>query len=148
MGKQKKITTLDLLEQMANKNQETSSTLEQLKLDRMGLKQQTTSLNVRKEDAINKLEKNRKPKEDSPSENNHNMGKQLDVLLQTDKLKNKKETFFMTINSDCAMKYEKLAMGISYKMGVKTSRNDLIRKVLLDFTNRNYEKLITLIEQK
>ncbi|MBU2907567.1 hypothetical protein KO529_22385 [Arenibacter algicola] len=148
MGKQKKITTLDLLEQMANKNQETSSTLEQLKLDRMGLKQQTTSLNVRKEDAINKLEKNRKPKEDSPSENNHNMGKQLDVLLQTDKLKNKKETFFMTINSDCAMKYEKLAMGISYKMGVKTSRNDLIRKVLMDFTNRNYEKLITLIEQK
>ena len=148
MGKQKKITTLDLLEQMANKNQETSSTLEQLKLDRMGLKQQTTSLNVRKEDAINKLEKNRKPKEESPSENNHNMGKQLDVLLQTDKLKNKKETFFMTINSDCAMKYEKLAMGISYKMGVKTSRNDLIRKVLLDFTNRNYEKLITLIEQK
>lgn len=148
MGKQKKITTLDLLEQMANKNQETSSTLEQLKLDRMGLKQQTTSLNVRKEDAINKLEKNRKPKEDSPSENNHNMGKQLDVLLQTDKLKNKKETFFMTINSDCAMKYEKLAMGISYKMGVKTSRNDLIRKVLMDFTNRNYEKLIALIEQK
>ena len=54
----------------------------------------------------------------------------------------------MTINSDCAMKYEKLAMGISYKMGVKTSRNDLIRKVLLDFTNRNYEKLIALIEQK
>ena len=148
MGKQKKITTLDLLEQMANKNQETSSTLEQLKLDRMGLKQQTTSLNVRKEDAINKLEKNRKPKEESPSENNHNIGKQLDVLLQTDKLKNKKETFFMTINSDCAMKYEKLAMGISYKMGVKTSRNDLIRKVLLDFTNRNYEKLIKLIEQK
>lgn len=148
MGKQKKITTLGLLEQMANKNQETSSTLEQLKLDRMGLKQQTTSLNVRKEDAINKLEKNRKPKEESPSENNHNIGKQLDVLLQTDKLKNKKETFFMTINSDCAMKYEKLAMGISYKMGVKTSRNDLIRKVLLDFTNRNYEKLITLIEQK
>jgi hypothetical protein len=148
MGKQKKITTLGLLEQMANKNQETSSTLEQLKLDRMGLKQQTTSLNVRKEDAINKLEKNRKPKEDSPSENNHNIGKQLDVLLQTDKLKNKKETFFMTINSDCAMKYEKLAMGISYKMGVKTSRNDLIRKVLLDFTNRNYEKLIALIEQK
>lgn len=148
MGKQKKITTLDLLEQMANKNQETSSTLEQLKLDRMGLKQQTTSLNVRKEDAINKLEKNRKPKEESPSENNHNIGKQLDVLLQTDKLKNKKETFFMTINSDCAMKYEKLAMGISYKMGVKTSRNDLIRKVLLDFTNRNYEKLIALIEQK
>jgi hypothetical protein len=148
MGKQKKITTLDLLEQMANKNQETSSTLEQLKLDRMGLKQQTTSLNVRKEDAINKLKKNRKPKEESPSENNHNIGKQLDVLLQTDKLKNKKETFFMTINSDCAMKYEKLAMGISYKMGVKTSRNDLIRKVLLDFTNRNYEKLIALIEQK
>tara|TARA_R110002167_G_scaffold41765_2_gene127494 strand:- start:252 stop:698 length:447 start_codon:yes stop_codon:yes gene_type:complete len=148
MGKQKKITTLGLLEQMANKNQETSSTLEQLKLDRMGLKQQTTSLNVRKEDAINKLEKNRKPKEESPSENNHNIGKQLDVLLQTDKLKNKKETFFMTINSDCAMKYEKLAMGISYKMGVKTSRNDLIRKVLVDFTNRNYEKLITLIEQK
>ena len=138
MGKQKKITTLDLLEQMANKNQETSSTLEQLKLDRMGLKQQTTSLNVRKEDAINKLEKNRKPKEESPSENNHNIGKQLDVLLQTDKLKNKKETFFMTINSDCAMKYEKLAMGISYKMGVKTSRNDLIRKVLLDFTNRRH----------
>ena len=148
MGKQKKITTLDLLEQMANKNQETSSTLEQLKLDRLGLKQQTTSLNVRKEDAINKLEKNRKPKEESPSENNHNIGKQLDVLLQTDKLKNRKETFFMTINSDCAMKYEKLAMGISYKMGVKTSRNDLIRKVLLDFTNRNYEKLIALIEQK
>ena len=148
MGKQKKITTLDLLEQMANKNQETSTTLEQLKLDRMGLKQQTTSLNVRKEDAINKLEKNRKPKEESPSENNHNIGKQLDVLLQTDKLKNKKETFFMTINSDCAMKYEKLAMGISYKMGVKASRNDLIRKVLLDFTNRNYEKLIALIEQK
>tara|TARA_R110001592_G_scaffold147929_1_gene372487 strand:+ start:311 stop:757 length:447 start_codon:yes stop_codon:yes gene_type:complete len=148
MGKQKKITTLDLLEQMANKNQETSSTLEQLKLDRLDLKQQTTSLNVRKEDAINKLEKNSKLKEGSPSENNHNIGKQLDVLLQTDKLKNKKETFFMTINSDCAMKYEKLAMGISYKMGVKTSRNDLIRKVLLDFTNRNYEKLITLIEQK
>ena len=85
MGKQKKITTLDLLEQMANKNQETSSTLEQLKLDRLDLKQQTTSLNVRKEDAINKLEKNSKLKEGSPSENNHNIGKQLDVLLQIEK---------------------------------------------------------------
>jgi len=148
MAKQKKITTLDLLEQMANKNQETTSALEQLKLDRLGLKQQTPSLNVRNKDAINMLEKNGKPEQESPSQNNPSIGKKLDVLLQTDKLKNKKETFFMTINSDCAMKYEKLAMGISYKMGVKTSRNDLIRKVLLDFTNRNYEKLIALIEQK
>ncbi|MCM4166586.1 hypothetical protein KCTC52924_03526 [Arenibacter antarcticus] len=148
MGKQKKITTLDLLQQMANKNQETTSTLEQLKLDRLSQKQQTTSVNVRKEDAINKWEENQKPKEEGHSGNNLNIGKQLDVLLQIDKLKNKKETFFMTINSDCAIKYEKLAMGISYKMGVKTSRNDLIRKVLLDFTNKNYEKLIALIEQK
>ncbi|GGW49945.1 hypothetical protein [Arenibacter certesii] len=148
MGKQKKITTLDLLQQMANKNKETTNTLEQLKLDRMSHKQQTGSVHVRKEDAIKKVVENQKPKEDGHTGNNQNIGKQLDVLLQTDKSKNKKETFFMTINNDCALKYEKLAMGISYKMGVKTSRNDLIRKVLLDFTNKNYEKLIALIELK
>jgi len=47
----------------------------------------------------------------------------------------------MAINSDIvAMKYEKLAMGISYKMGVQDLKERFDSKGLLGFTNRNYEK--------
>jgi hypothetical protein len=45
-------------------------------------------------------------------------------------------------------KYEKLAQGASYKLDIKTHRNDLIRKVLEDFIDKKYRKLINIIEQK
>jgi hypothetical protein len=45
-------------------------------------------------------------------------------------------------------KYEKLAQGASYKLEIKTHRNDLMRKVLEDFIQQKFRKLLNLIEQE
>lgn len=148
MGKRKKISTLDLLQKLADKNQETNSTLKQIRLDRLKQKQSDSSAlepmtnNILKENQLNL------PNDKNTSSRNRNIKNQLELLLKVDTVKKNNESLFMTINKDCAIKYEKIAMGISYKMGIKTSRNDLIRKVLMDFTNKNYEKLIALIEHQ
>ncbi|NKI27880.1 hypothetical protein HCG49_15055 [Arenibacter sp. 6A1] len=147
MGKKKKISTIDLLQQLADKNQETNSTLRQLRLDRSKQKQTDSSSIERRTDVANEPQRNL-PHGKSRIKNKPSSKNQLELLLQVEPVKSENESIFMTINKDCAIKYEKMAMGISYKMGIKTSRNDLIRKVLMDFTNKNYEKLITLIENQ
>lgn len=148
MATQKKITTLDLIQQMTDKNQRTANTLENLKRERLDGKQQSKAKNVRKEVLVDEMDDNGQLHNEPLSKTNRSTLNKLDMLLHRDTLKNKKETFFMTMNGDCVTMYEKLAMGISYKMGVKTSRNDLIRKVLTDFTDKNYEKLIAFLESK
>ena len=148
MAIQKKVTTLDLIQQMTDKNRHTANTLENLKRERLDGKQQSEAKNVRKEVFVDKMDDNGESNNEPASKTNRSTLNKLDILLHKDSLKNKKETFFMTMNEDCVTMYEKLAMGISYKMGVKTSRNDLIRKVLTDFTDKNYEKLIAFLESK
>ena len=148
MAIQKKLTTMDLIQKMADKNQNTANTLENLKRERLDGKQQSEAKNVRKEVSLDKMDENEQLNDKPLSKTNSSNLNKLDMLLHMDTLKNKKETFFMTMNGDCVSMYEKLAMGISYKMGIKTSRNDLIRKVLKDYTDKNYEKLIAFLESK
>lgn len=148
MAMEKKITTMDLIQKMIDKDQSPTDTLENLKRERLDGKQQSEVKNVRKEVLVDKMDDNGISNNEPLSKTNRSTVNMLSMLLQTDTLKNKKETFFMTVNGDCLNMYEKLAMGISYKTGIKTSRNDLIRKVLRDFTDKNYEKLISLLESK
>ncbi|KKM15544.1 hypothetical protein LCGC14_1695060, partial [marine sediment metagenome] len=68
--------------------------------------------------------------------------------LNTDAFRDGKATFTLSLSSDCLDRYEKMATGISYKLGTKTSRNDLIRKVLENFIHGTYEKTIKEIDLK
>lgn len=148
MAKPKKMATLELIKQMAETNKETNHTLENLKRERLECKQQTTPKNVKEEVLKDVGEGHGHSNRKQPIKTNQNILKQLDALLHTDMPNSKKESFFMTMNGNCLAKYDKLAHGISYKIGIKTSRNDLMRKVLMEFTDKNYDKLIALIEKK
>ncbi|WP_086476632.1 hypothetical protein [Arenibacter amylolyticus] len=144
MGKKKKVSTMDLLQQLADKNHETNSTLKRLRQDRTENKSTERSGTLNSTDAAADPPGNqatvKRTKTKGRAKN------QLDLLLQVDTTKSENERILLAIDKDCIVKFEKMALGISYKMGIKTTRNDLIRKVLLDYTNKNYDKLITLIE--
>ena len=144
MGKKKKVSTMDLLQQLADKNHETNSTLKRLRQDRTENKSTESSGTEGRTDAAADP-----PEYQPPVKSTKTKGKsknQLDLLLQVDTTKSENERILLALDKDCVVKFEKLALGISYKMGIKTSRNDLIRKVLLDYSNKNFDKLITLIE--
>ncbi|WP_026810537.1 hypothetical protein [Arenibacter latericius] len=144
MGKKKKVSTMDLLQQLADKNQETNSTLKQLRRDRLENKPTGSSATEGRTDSATDPQGKQPPTK--ITKNNRRSKNQLELLLQVDTTKGENERILLAIDKDCAMRFEKIALGISYKMGIKTSRNDLIRKVLLDYTNKNYDKLIALIE--
>ena len=72
----------------------------------------------------------------------------LDRLLNANKQNFKKDAFMFTLNGDILTKYEKLAVGMSYKLDAKISRNQLMRKVLVDFIYKNYQELIKEIDLK
>ena len=144
MGKKKKVSTMDLLQQLADKNQETNSTLKQLRRDRLENKPTGSYATENSTDAAIDPQGTQAPAKST--KNNRRSKNQLELLLQVDTTKSENERILLAIDKDCAMRFEKIALGISYKMGIKTSRNDLIRKVLLDYTNKNYNKLIAIIE--
>ncbi len=144
MGKKKKVSTMDLLQQLADKNQETNSTLKRLRRDRLENKPTGSSVTEGRTDSAADPQGKQPPAKST--KNNRRSKNQLELLLQVDTTKSENERILLAIEKDCAMRFEKIALGISYKMGIKTSRNDLIRKVLLDYTNKNYDKLIAIIE--
>ncbi len=154
MAKQRKVNTLDLIQQMAQKNKVTADALENIKQERTSgtgiseTKQHFEPKSVRNE-AETTMAKDSKPLEsDGGPKQEQRAFRQITVILNTEAFRDRKETFTLSLSTDCLRKYEKLATGISYKLDIKTLRNDLIRKVLENFINRKYEKLIEAIDTK
>ena len=152
MTTHKKISTLDLIQQMTEKNKETVKVLENIKNERAttpntNLKQQLAPKGVRNKAESNIPMKMDQSKMEGQPESACGNLERLKVLLNTESFTDKKETFTLSLSKDCLEKYEKLAMGTSYKLGIKTTRNDLVRKVLEDFMNKKYIDLTRLIDQ-
>jgi len=154
MAKQKKINTLDLIQQMAKKNKESLNTVEDIKEQRSlnasvtGTKQHFEAKSVRKETQIAIIDDTPLSGKKSQDKQETGVLKQLMVLLNTETFRDAKDTFTLSLSGTCLGLYEKLATGASYKMGLKTSRNDLIRKVLEDFINKKFAKAIKEIDLK
>jgi len=152
MTNRKKVNTLDLIQQMTEKNKETLNAVDNLKQERSenivasGTKQHSGPKSVRK------VARSPKPKDSRTSEPENpkkkNAVKQLKVVLNTEAFRDGKATFTLSLSRNCLDRYEKMATGISYKMGTRTSRNDLIRKVLERFILDKYEKTIKEIDLK
>ncbi|PIB31450.1 hypothetical protein [Maribacter sp. 4G9] len=154
MAKQKKINTLDLIQQMAKKNKESLNTVEHIKEQRSpkanvsGIKQHFESKSVTKETQIPLIEDTSLSEAKSQVIQETGALKQLMVLLNAETFRDDKDTFTLSLSGTCLGLYEKLATGASYKMGIKTSRNDLIRKVLEDFISKKFAKAIKEIDLK
>ncbi|NYJ28204.1 hypothetical protein [Allomuricauda sp. ARW1Y1] len=154
MKKERKIDTLGLIQKMAEKNKATVDVLEGLKNERspdkwsQEEKQHFVPKSVREKDE-KATNKDFKPKqfENAPDGNGYAVQK-FEKFLNTENYRDKKESFVLSLSRDCMAKYEKLARGASYKLDIKTHRNDLMRKVLEDFIHQKYRKLLNLIEQE
>lgn len=154
MKKERKIDTLDLIQKMADKNKETVDVLKGLKNERSPDKAthenkqhfMPKSVSKRDEKATSSGFKSKKF-ENAPEGNGYAVQK-FEQFLKAENYRDKKESFVLSLSRDCMAKYEKLARGVSYKLDIKTHRNDLIRKVLEDFIQQKYRKLLNLIEQE
>ncbi|GMN05503.1 hypothetical protein MTsPCn5_08910 [Croceitalea sp. MTPC5] len=154
MKRGKKVNTLGLIQKMAEQNKETVNVLKTLKSERSieetpsGSKQHFEPKTVRntKETAVIENHKGMTSKNSSMTD--EYPVRQFKLFLRTENFRDRKESFVLSLSKDCMGKYEKLAQGASYKLDIKTHRNDLIRKVLEDFIDKKYRKLINIIEQK
>ena len=61
--------------------------------------------------------------------------------------RDEKDVFQMSLSGECLAGYERLALGLGYKMGKKINRNEILRKVLEEFVHKNGAKLEKLIEK-
>lgn len=152
MTNRKKVNTLDLIQQMTEKNKETLNAVDNLKQERSenigvsGTKQHFGPKSVRKEARTPKPKGKGTSEEENPKKKK--VLQQLKVVLNTEAFRDGKATFTLSLSRECLDRYEKMATGISYKLGTGTSRNDLIRKVLERFIMDKYEKTIKEIELK
>ncbi len=154
MTNRKKVNTLDLIQQMTQKNKETLNEVEHIKQERSPKTGITEGIqhfgpkSVRKE-SIKIMPEQLKPKRSDNGTELDKVGiKLLDILLDTVNFNDKKETFTWSMSGDCLARYEYLATAVSYKIGRRTSRNQLMRRVLEDFIHRKYGTLIKEIELK
>lgn len=154
MKKEKQINTLGLIQKMAQQNKVTTSVLKDLKdertVDKTGnsSKQQFESKNVNNtERSVIVGEPESSNLHNKPGGNRYAI-QQFELFLNTEHFRDRKESFVLSLSRDCMGKYEKLANGASYKLGIKTHRNDLMRKVLEDFIERKYQKSLHIIEQQ
>ncbi len=154
MKRQKKIDTLGLIQKMADKNKETVHVLEGLKNERSTGKatcedkQHFVPKSVSKKDKTTANENLKPSKHGNAPEGNGYAVQKFEQFLKAENYRDKKESFVLSLSRDCMAKYEKLARGASYKLDIKTHRNDLMRKVLEDFIQQKYRKLLNLIEQE
>ncbi len=154
MTNRKKVNTLDLIKQMTQKNRETLNAVENLKQERSpstgitDVKQHFGPKSVKKE-PVDTMPREKEPRKSDDRKERYQVGlKKLGAVLESEAFRDKKEIFTWSLSGDCLSKYEKLATAISYKMGIRTSRNQLMRKVLEDFIHREYGALIKEIELK
>ncbi len=152
--KRKKVNTLELIQQMAHKNKETVNTIEGIKQERSSeisesaTKQHFQTKSVRKMARTSNRMGDELSKPSVSALKNRGGLKEVETMLDTDVFRDKKDTFVMSLSAECLSKYEILATGISYKMGIKTKRNTLMRKVLEDFINKKFTVTIKEIDQK
>ena len=152
MANRKKVNTLDLIQQMTQKNKNTLNTVADLKQERSSntdiskTKQHLKSKSVVKEVRTESVKDIDALKSNYPPKHDRGALQKLKVLLETQAFLDRKETFTSSLSKDCLARYEKLATGISYKSGIKTTRNKLMRKVLEDYIRRKYIKLLEEIE--
>lgn len=143
---------MDLIRQMTEQKEASLNVLEDLKEERtlppIAEKQhfRTKSVTKEAEKSLETKAPTSRPK-NVIKKSSSNSAK-LDRLLSAKKQNFKKDAFMFTLNGDILTKYEKLAVGISYKLGSKVSRNQLMRKVLVDFIQKNYQELIKEIDLK
>lgn len=156
MKKKRKIDTLGLIQKMAEKNKETVGVLEGLKNERSmnealvesESEQHFESKSVSKKDETMAFGDLKPSKfENAPGSNRYAVQK-FELFLKAENFRDRKESFVLSLSRDCMAKYEKLAHGASYKLDIKTHRNDLMRKVLEDFIQQKFRKLLNLIEQE
>ncbi len=154
MKKEKQINTLGLIQKMAQQNKVTTTVLKDLKdertVDKTGnsSKQQFESKNVNNtERSVIGGEPESSNLHIKPGGNRYAI-QQFELFLNTEHFRDRKGSFVLSLSKDCMGKYEKLANGASYKLGIKTHRNDLMRKVLEDFIERKYQRSIQIIEQQ
>lgn len=154
MKKEPKIDTLGLIRKMAEKNKETVGVLEGLKNERSGIeapvksKQHLGPKSVSKKDETTGTGNLKPSKCENAPEGNRYAVQKFELFLTAENFRDRKESFVLSLSRDCMAKYEKLAQGASYKLDIKTHRNDLMRKVLEDFIQQKFRKLLNLIEQE
>jgi len=152
MAKRTKLNTMDLIRQMTEQKEASLNVLEDLKDERnvppTPDKQHFRTKNVTKE--VEKSIEKTAPITQAKNTQGKSVSNsaKLDRLLSEKKQNLKKDAFMFTLNGDILSKYDKLAVGISYKLDSKISRNQLMRKVLVDFINKNYQELIKEIDLK
>ncbi|MBC7000357.1 hypothetical protein [Cytophaga sp. FL35] len=154
MKRQKKIDTLGLIQKMTEKNKATVDVLEGLKNERSSGKAAHEDKQHFKPKCVSKKDEKAtssdfksKKFENAPQGNGYAVQK-FEQFLKAENYRDKKESFVLSLSRDCMAKYEKLARGASYKLDIKTHRNDLMRKVLEDFIHQKFRKLLNLIEQE
>ncbi len=154
MKKKRKINTLGLIQKMAEKNKETVDILEGLKNERslnkapVQTKQHFEPKSVSKKDESTAIGNWKHSNCENAPEGNRYAVEKFESFLKAENFRDRKESFVLSLSRDCMAKYEKLAQGASYKLDIKTHRNDLIRKVLEDFIQQKFRKLLNLIEQE
>lgn len=156
MKKKRKIDTLGLIQKMAEKNKETVDVLEVLKNERSineaplesKPKQHFEPKSVSKKDETTAIGNLKPAKHENAPEGNRYAVEKFESFLKAEKFRDRKESFVLSLSRDCMAKYEKLARGASYKLDIRTHRNDLMRKVLEDFIQQKFKKLLNLIEQE
>ncbi|ASV32363.1 MULTISPECIES: hypothetical protein [Flavobacteriaceae] len=154
MKKQRKIDTLGLIQKMAEKNKKTVDVLEELKNERVPSKstlenkQHSERKSVKKKDETTAIGNSKPQKCENAPEGNGYAVQKFEQFLKAESFRDRKESFVLSLSRECMAKYEKLAQGASYKLEIKTHRNDLMRKVLEDFIQQKFRKLLNLIEQE
>jgi hypothetical protein len=152
MAKRTKLNTMDLIRQMTEQKEASLNVLEDLKDERNVSptpdKQHFRAKNVTKEMEKSSVEKAPISQPRNTLKKSGSNSAKLDRLLSAKKQNFKKDAFMFTLNGDILTKYEKLAVGMSYKLDSKISRNQLMRKVLADFMYKNYQELIKEIDLK
>jgi hypothetical protein len=94
---------------------------------------------VEKTDPANKRKKMTKSEE--------RIWNEFNKTVESEFYRDKKDVFQMSLSGECLSGYERLALGLGYKLGKKINRNEILRKVLEDFVHKNGAKLEKLIEK-
>ena len=72
---------------------------------------------------------------------------EFEMFLEQDRYTDKKEQFIFRLSKTCFEDYEKLASAYNYKLNKKVSRNDIMRKALEQYHEKNVVRLKDIIDK-
>ena len=90
---------------------------------------------------------NRPSKGKKMTKSEERIWQEFNKTVESEFYRDKKDVFQMSLSGECLAGYERLALGLGYKMGKKINRNEILRKVLEEFVHKNGAKLEKLIEK-